>query len=163
MNGEQGLEREREKRSFIPKIMKTTLAEFRELCARAGLRVTMQRWEIFRRLRNATDHPDAETICRKVRKKLPGISLDTVYRTLDSFEKAGIAGRVSTLCDRARFDGNATPHPHAVCLCCGAVRDVPLPENASLPAVPDVPDFAHVHSMHIEFRGLCSDCAAASS
>ena len=143
--------------------MKTTLAQFRTLCARAGLRVTTQRWEIFRRLRGATDHPDAETICRKVRESLPGISLDTVYRTLDTFEKVGIASRVSTLCDRARFDGNAEPHPHAVCLRCGAVRDVSLPEGTLPSAVPGFPDFAHIHSMHIEYRGICAACAEASS
>jgi Fur family peroxide stress response transcriptional regulator len=140
--------------------MKPSLEEFKGICARSGLRATTQRWEIFRRLRNATDHPDAETIFRKVKKNLPSISLDTVYRTLDTFEKAGIAARVTTLCDRARFDGNATPHPHAVCTLCGDVRDVVRVDEKGIPAIPVIPGFSCIHSSHIEYRGICEVCSS---
>jgi Fur family peroxide stress response transcriptional regulator len=140
--------------------MRASIEEFRELCARAGLRVTAQRWEIFRCLRNATDHPDAEAVYREVRNVLPAISLDTVYRTLDTFTRSGIAARVTTVCARARFDGNTAPHPHAVCVSCGAMHDVHHGSVAPEPPA-TIPGFACIHSSHLEFRGVCEACARA--
>ena len=54
----------------------------KEVLKAAGVRVTHQRLEIFREVASSTAHPDAETVFRGVRDRLPTVSLDTVYRTL---------------------------------------------------------------------------------
>src|SRR4030065_507057 len=43
---------------------------------------THQRREVFRGIAGSTEHPDAETVFRGVRARVPTVSIDTVYRTL---------------------------------------------------------------------------------
>ena len=58
------------------------VARFERLCRDAGIRLTHQRLEIYRAVAQSDDHPDAETVYRRVRTRMPTVSLDTVYRTL---------------------------------------------------------------------------------
>jgi len=58
------------------------LQTFMARCRAVGLKVTPQRSEIFRQLTASDEHPDAETIFRRVRNRLPAISFNTVYQTL---------------------------------------------------------------------------------
>ena len=50
----------------------------------AGYRVTKQRAAIYEYLLSTDVHPTAETIHHSVRRQLPGISLATVYKAVDS-------------------------------------------------------------------------------
>ena len=50
----------------------------------SGLRLTHQRLEIVRVIAADRTHPDVETVYEAVRKRVPTISLDTVYRTLST-------------------------------------------------------------------------------
>ena len=52
--------------------------------------MTHQRTEVFREVAGAVDHPDAEAVDRRVRKRIPSISLDTVYRSLWLFSELGL-------------------------------------------------------------------------
>ena len=45
--------------------------------SRAGMKVTHQRTEIFREVAGSDEHPDAETVYQRVRKRVTGISRDT--------------------------------------------------------------------------------------
>ncbi|MBC8317138.1 MAG: transcriptional repressor, partial [Desulfobulbaceae bacterium] len=58
------------------------LRDFEKACRKANLKITHQRLEIFRELAKALDHPSAESLYKRLQKKLPTLSLDTVYRTL---------------------------------------------------------------------------------
>jgi len=64
---------------------------FNGLCKKNNLRVTPQRSLIYKELVGSKDHPSVEILYRKVKKKFPAISFDTVYRTLLTFSKIGIA------------------------------------------------------------------------
>ena len=46
------------------------------------MKLTHQRMEIFREVARTADHPDAQTVYERVRKRVPAVSLDTVYRNL---------------------------------------------------------------------------------
>jgi len=133
---------------------------FRDACKKAGIRVTPQRVEVFRQVACTEEHPDAETVFRRVRRRLTTVSLDTVYRTLDLLEDFGLISRVDVLCDRARFDANRERHHHFVCVRCGAVHDFVHPgwDRSTVPEA--VKAMGDVRSMHVQFRGLCSRCAA---
>jgi Fur family peroxide stress response transcriptional regulator len=135
------------------------MAAFRAACKAAGLKATHQRVEIFRELARTQEHPDAETVYRRVRKRIPTISLDTVYRTLATFEAHRLVTKVEALCDRARYDANLRPHHHFVCIRCGMVRDF---ESDALDAyrIPRaVRQWGSVTSRHVELRGICKRCA----
>ncbi|MBM4032254.1 MAG: transcriptional repressor [Planctomycetes bacterium] len=133
---------------------------FRASCARAGVRITPQRVEIFREVARTDEHPDAEKVFRRVRGRLSNVSLDTVYRTLALLEELGLVCRVDALCDRARFDANRERHHHFVCTRCGAVRDFAHPEWDRCAVPEEVKAMGEVRTIHVQLRGLCSKCAA---
>lgn len=133
--------------------------QFKRLCHRRHLRVTEQRLEVFRMLAQSKAHPSVETIFEAVRKKLPNISLDTVYRTVASMEDAGVVFRVGAS-SRARFDADLTPHDHFVCMNCGEVYDIFPQAGAPRPALPgNIADFGKVMNVNLQFRGICNRCA----
>lgn len=136
------------------------VAGFMAACRDRGFKATHQRLEILRVLTANPVHPDAETIYRIVRKRMPSISLDTVYRTLRMLAENGLIARVGVFQERARFDDNIHPHPHLVCTRCGQIADWPC-ESTALPT-PTAPaaDLAPgvVESIYVEYRGICLDC-----
>ena len=83
------------------------------LCAQHGLRMTGQRRTIARVLSEARDHPDVEEVYRRSHAVDSRISLSTVYRTVNLFEKKGILERHdfgSRPHGRARFEAAARGH-----------------------------------------------------
>jgi len=135
------------------------LQAFTEACRRAGIKLTHQRIEVFREVARTEEHPDVETIFKRVRFRLPTISLDTVYRTLKTLEELGVVSRVNYFCEPARFDANVSAHHHFVCIKCGLMRDLSIPNAAAL-AIPDeARDWGEVKSIHVELRSVCSACA----
>ena len=80
------------------------LENFETACRESGLKVTHQRLEIFRELAAADDHPTAETLYNRLQKVMPTLSLDTVYRTLTTFEEHDLISRVQTTESHARFE-----------------------------------------------------------
>jgi Fur family peroxide stress response transcriptional regulator len=130
-----------------------------ERAARAGLRLTKQRREVYEVLYGHRGHPSAEEVWRRVRQRAPSVSLDTVYRTLAVLEDLGLARRVPGCQDQARFDAVTVPHHHFVCRRCRAVYDVQWPEFDALAAPDQVRDLGRVEDGEVVFRGLCSRCA----
>ena len=70
------------------------LRDLEKICRDHGLKLTHQRMEIFRELASSSEHPSAEKIYKRLLSKFPTLSLDTVYRTLITFEKIGLIARV---------------------------------------------------------------------
>ena len=126
----------------------------------AGLRLTHQRIEILREIARTDEHPDVETIYDRVRARVPTVSLDTVYRTLALLERRGLITRVEMLSGPTRYDGNTVRHHHFVCTECGLVRDVRSQDPVELPSPACAQEVGTVRSIHVQFRGVCSKCAA---
>jgi len=131
---------------------------FPEVCRRYGVKATHQRSEIYRELAGTKEHPDAETIYTRVRKRIPAISLDTVYRTLRLLEKKGLISRVGSLGERTRFDADTDRHHHFVCTECGFIGDIYNEEWNDVQAPSTVRTLGKVNSIHVEVRGLCNAC-----
>jgi Fur family peroxide stress response transcriptional regulator len=144
-------------------VFRRRLENFGEVLERAGYKKTSQRVLIYRQVARTANHPDAESIWKSVREALPGVSLDTVYRTLGLFIDLGLVSTLGQPRERARFDANASPHHHFVCTSCGLARDLPIDGIDTPPAPQSVEGIGQVLSTHIEFRGLCSNCAALKS
>jgi len=139
------------------------LVQFESICRKAGVKVTHQRLEIFREIISAHDHPSVEMLYQRLRKRLPTMSLDTVYRTMELLERCGVATKVPVSQGPARFEGNPAPHHHCICSRCNAVEDVKWPAADALPLPPETDAWGTVQSRNIQLLGLCRHCSAPAS
>ena len=125
-----------------------------------GLRLTGPRRAILEVLRGTETHPTAEWLHRLVRRRLPRVSLGTVYRNLRLFVAEGLVKELPG--PHARFDGNLREHHHFTCLACGRIADVdgPLTEPHSRALVSRVASSGGFSVTHhrIEFYGRCAAC-----
>jgi Fur family peroxide stress response transcriptional regulator len=134
------------------------LEHLKTVSRQAGVKLTHQRLEIFREVARSVEHPDAETVFRGVRRRMPTVSLDTVYRTLWLLNDLGLITTLGPRRESVRFDANLQQHHHYVCVRCGLARDF---ESADLNAlrVPEaVKGFGSVVATHVEVRGICERC-----
>src|SRR5437667_8049124 len=89
-----------------------------------GLRLTRPRRLILDVVRATDAHPTAAFVYRRVRRRLPRVSLATVHRNLRMLAAEGF---LAERADEAgmRFDGNTGPHDDFTCLACRRISDVP--------------------------------------
>lgn len=105
--------------------------DVQSLFAARGLRCTRQRKAIYEALRQSREHPTADelfrSVCPRGSCEDSGISLATVYNTLEAFCQAGIAHKLPGAGDNgsARYDAVRGNHLHLRCQRSGAVADVP--------------------------------------
>jgi len=133
-------------------------AVLREALEANGQRYTEQRAAVYRHLLATDSHPTADEVFTAVRSEIPDISLATVYKALETLVGCGLAVKLTYGDGSARYDGRTDPHPHARCLACGAVLDVPghLPNDALADLGP-VADFS-VEGYRLELIGYCNTC-----
>lgn len=129
---------------------------------RPNLRMTRQRRVILEELRKVNTHPSADEIYEIVRKRLPRISLGTVYRNLEILSDSGDIQKLETGCSLKRFDGNLSEHCHIRCVRCDRIADAPmLPELEIDLERFDSTDF-EIIGHRLEFLGVCSICSDKS-
>lgn len=136
----------------------SALERFKTISQDKGLRLTHQRLEILRELVGAKDHPSAEMVFGRVRRRLPTISLDTVYRTLSTFDELGLIMRVPVTGDQGRFDADTSPHHHFVCSRCKAIYDFFWDEFDRLTLPLDSEALGRADDRRVVVRGLCTHC-----
>jgi len=130
------------------------LAALRDL----GHKVTAQRMAVIRFLEDNLAHPSAADVHTGIRGHFPGLSLATVYITLEVLQQAGLLHQVPIAGERSRFDPNTEPHHHLRCRECGRLNDVALPDlDAVVPTESLPPDFL-VEGLDVVISGVCGDC-----
>ena len=137
---------------------------------RAGLKLTPQRIAIVQLFASDETHPTAQDLFERLRPSFPSMSFATVYNTLDTLARTGLAGIVrlpGKRGDAARFDPNTAPHHHAVCDGCGAVLDIGAgtlsPTTAAVRRLRRLAPGFSVRAVERVYRGLCSRCARRPS
>lgn len=140
----------------------SALEKFKAISQDKGLRLTHQRLEILRELVGAKDHPSAETVFGRVRRRLPTISLDTVYRTLSTFDELGIIMRVPVTGDQGRFDADTSPHHHFVCSRCKSIYDFMWSDFDQLVLPSDSESLGRADDRRVVVRGVCQTCLSDS-
>ncbi len=131
----------------------------KETCRRAGLRLTHQRMEILHELALSSDHPSAETLHGRLIKRMPALSLDTVYRTLATFNHCGLVQKVETSDSQARFEAVHGYHHHLICRRCHAIIDFVWPGVDGIKLPDAARDWGRVERCNVVISGLCRSCA----
>src|SRR5438874_9862012 len=139
------------------------VAAFAEHCRKSGLSLTRQRLAIFEALAASREHPSAEDLHRAVRKRIPHLSLATVYKNLEALRDIGAVSDVNALHEHGRYEaalpgtGAGTPHHHLVCIDCRKVVDLHDSRLDDL-HVSDVQGF-EVRALKVQVEGVCPECA----
>jgi len=124
------------------------------------MRVTQQRKVILEELRKLSTHPTADELYELVRRKMPHISLATVYRNLGLMSKSGTVLKLSAGGGQARYDGDTSRHEHVRCVVCGRIADVAGPPSGGFGEIelPEPPPGYVIEDYRLEFLGRCPHC-----
>jgi len=109
-------------------------------------------------LSSMLDHPSAEDVFIEVKKRIPTIAFDTVYRTLSLFERHGLISKVNYLDGRTRYDSVTERHCHLICTRCHKIEDFYWPELDRLKIPNETRRWGIIENKYLELRGLCHDC-----
>ncbi|MGO9108025.1 MAG: transcriptional repressor [Thermoguttaceae bacterium] len=130
---------------------------------RSHRRKTAQRQVILEELQAVTSHPTALELHQLVRRRLPRVSLGTVYRNLDLLTRMGVIEKLEHSGGEARFDANTAEHDHLRCVCCGRVDDVMTPPlDLARPEDHDLRGY-EVIGHRLEYIGICPCCRQLSA
>jgi Fur family ferric uptake transcriptional regulator len=121
-------------------------------------RITRQRRVILEELRKVNWHPSASELYELVRKRLPRVSLGTVYRNLEVLSARGHVRKLQTGGTQRRYDGNASNHYHVCCVRCGRVEDVPMELMPSLEESARQATDYEIIGHQVAFTGFCPEC-----
>ena len=120
-------------------------------------RMTKQKAVVYEVLCSTNTHPTADWIYEEARKRIPEISLGTVYRNLQVLLEDEKILELNYGKGQSRFDGNPKPHYHFVCEKCGRIYDFahegPWVGDEVLASAPGL-----VKSYRFECYGVCKDC-----
>ena len=125
--------------------------------------MTRQRKVILEELRKLKSHPTADEVYEKVRKRIPRISLGTVYRNLETLSKSGIIGKLELGSTKKQFDGKIEDHHHVRCVKCMRLDDIPTS------SLPDIESAFHnacgyqITGYQLLLTGLCPNCKEMES
>jgi len=122
-------------------------------------RLTRQRVAVLGAIREGT-HQSAEDIFARVRAELPGISLGTVYRTLDILRGIGLVTVFSLPGSAARYERGSGDHHHIVCSDCKTILDIRTDRLGAIAAdLANDAGYAEI-GYALTIVGRCQECRA---
>jgi len=139
-------------------VNKTTQPAYEETISHNGHRLTPQRREVYNVLLEDRNHPTATEVVIKAKKRVPTISLATVYNCLETLVECGLAKQVNVEREATRYCPNLSEHGHFVCNSCGIVSDIPTTKSGSLTQFLKVPSGFIINHSEITLRGTCPAC-----
>ncbi|MFH1739323.1 MAG: transcriptional repressor [bacterium] len=120
--------------------------------------MTRQRQVILEEIKKTSSHPTATQVYELVKRRLPRISLGTVYRNLEVLSECEMVQKIALGNSERRFDGETTDHYHIRCIQCGQVDDIPVKPIITLGAGPHKIEDYEITGYCLEFTGLCPRC-----
>jgi Fur family transcriptional regulator, peroxide stress response regulator len=122
-----------------------------------GLKVTSQRVAIIEAFaENSLLHPSAHTIYEEAKKRKAGISLSTIYYTLNELFKSGIINILEFDKMDNRHEGNTETHIHLICKKCRDIIDI-FPKLFKPEEIVKNVDFV-ITDTRFEYYGYCGKC-----
>jgi Fe2+ or Zn2+ uptake regulation protein len=125
-------------------------------------RLTKQRAAVLRALGDG-GHLSAETLLRRVRDEIPGVSLGTIYRTLDILRGIGLVQAFTHDGDAARYEASLDKHHHLLCSQCRAVINVHATELAHIAQELAAKERFDEIDYALTIVGRCGNCASRAS
>lgn len=122
------------------------------------LRMTHQRELILQELQTSGEHLTADELYDRVKKKLPRISLATVYRNLEILTQVGFIAKREVSGRQKRFDSDVTEHDHIFCVQCQRLDNLELNREEVCGLPTEVIEGYTVIGYRLEFSGICKDC-----
>lgn len=132
--------------------------QVRAICREHGLRLTPQRVDVLRSIVGRKDHPTVEDVHERVKELSPSMTLDTVYRTLATFEACGLVQKVVAEGEPCRYDPDTSVHHHILCTKCRRVYDFDWEEFDHMPLPAPLQDWGEVEHKRLALSGVCKDC-----
>jgi Fur family ferric uptake transcriptional regulator/Fur family peroxide stress response transcriptional regulator len=133
-------------------------AELADVLRERGLRATSQRVVMHRLLRDRDRHVSAEELLSEASERLPGVSLPTVYATLELFEQLGIVRRVNGGGGTLLWDTRADTHHHMICRNCGRIEDLETPLDLERARRSAARSGFEADRAEVVVSGLCARC-----
>jgi len=134
---------------------------FRELCADHGLTATHQRQVLYEVMQTMPGHPSPEEVYARVKRRVPAVSLATVYKNIHLFVERGVLKELSMHHGSVRVELNGHHHHHMVCSHCKAIADIEEKDLGVVPAVQELPGGFQVERYSIDVIGICAACQKA--
>jgi Fur family peroxide stress response transcriptional regulator len=131
---------------------------FRELCRENGIAVTHQRQVLYEVMKTMHGHPSPEEVYVKVKKKVPAISLATVYKNIHLFVESGVFREVSMHHGSLRVEMNDEAHHHMVCSKCKGITDIGEKELGLASKQDRLPGGFLVERYAVDVIGVCAKC-----
>jgi Fe2+ or Zn2+ uptake regulation protein len=128
---------------------------------RSRYRLTKQRAAVLNALDDGA-HLTAEALLERVRTQLPGVSLGTIYRTVDILREIGLVQIFTHNGMAARYEASLSKHHHLVCRLCDDITNVNVPAlDALVGTLAGQYHYADVDAS-LTVTGRCPNCAHAS-
>lgn len=122
------------------------------------MKCTVQREAVLEEVRKRK-HPTANEIFINLRKKMPQLSLGTVYRNLEEMSQAGIIQNLSAGNKQTRFDWQVRNHFHIRCIKCGKIKDIKLKKLAEIEnTFENIVEKNNLEGYRFEFLSICKSC-----
>ena len=125
------------------------------------LRSSSQRSLVHQIVVAAPDHPTAQAVFERARKRMPAISLGTVYRNLQLLVEQDLLLERKVGSRPARYEANRFRHYHICCSRCGALEDLSVPYQELLDRRVQKLVRYKLQEHRMEFYGICPQCQAA--
>jgi Fur family peroxide stress response transcriptional regulator len=122
------------------------------------LAVTPQRLAVLAALQALPDHPTAERIFQEVRRQIPALSFNTVYKTLEVFCQKGLVTKVNPLHEIARYDKTTQEHAHLICRVCHRIIDLAWDPPPLTSFAPETLHGFLPEQQRLTVWGLCRAC-----
>ncbi len=134
----------------------------KEILKNKGYKATPARLAILNIFKENKIPLNAEIIHEKLKKTsiFRNTNEATIYRTLSSFEEAGILKKLDLKKESAYFELQTEHHHHIVCLKCNTIEDFKITklENVLRRVVEHSSKFKSLKEHSLELFGLCKKC-----
>jgi Fur family transcriptional regulator, peroxide stress response regulator len=131
---------------------------FRQICAEYGIPVTHQRQVLYEVMQGMEGHPSPEEVYARVKKKVPSISMATVYKNIHLFVESGVFRKMSLHHGSLRVEMNDELHHHLVCSKCKRISDIGDKELGLVSKRSRLPGGFLVERYAVDVIGLCAKC-----
>lgn len=129
----------------------------------ADLRITRQRQLILDEFKRNNTHLTADDVYERVKRKLPRVSLGTIYRNLEILSECGLIRKVELAGNQKKFDGNTGKHYHIRCIKCDRLEDIPA-DSIKIEMPEPLQNIGYeIVRYRLEIMGICPRCKAESA